>query len=254
MFDFTGQTIIITGGSRGIGFAASKMFLEAGGRVYSLDISEENNRIAQEKLSGYPFHVRTCDVSNHDNVTEILEGIIEEAGQVHVLVNVAGASSPKPFWELDKAMWDRIIGISLTGTFSTCHVMFKHFKEHNYGRIVNISSVAGKRGGGVLGTTFYAAAKAGVLGLTKGLAREGGPFGITSNAICPCLVKAEIVNQSIESEEVAQRIENFIKMNMPVGRWGESEDIARGIVFLAAKESSFITGEMMDIDGGLMMD
>ena len=251
MFGFSGQNILVTGGSSGIGMATVRMLLDAGAHVINLDYSEANNKVAQEVFAGRPFKVMQCNVADIDQVNYAVAEAIKESGQIHAMANIAGVGGVDAFDVTPVEQWHRIVDINLNGVYYCCHAIYPHMKANGYGRIVNVSSVAGKRGGGVLGTTAYAASKAGVLGLSKGIAREGGPYGITCNAVCPCLTKTAMVRDEQLSNP---RIQNFIALNMPVGRWATPEEVGYGILFLLSKEASFITGEMLDVDGGTMMD
>ena len=178
----------------------------------------------------------------------MFQRIIEEKKQIHVLVNNAGIVNSKPFEDIAQEEWDRIIAINLTGVYTTLSMIYPHMKANRYGRIVNVASVAAKRGGGFLGTSAYAASKAGVIGLTKAIAREGGPYKVACNAVCPAFTKTAMLDSM--SEEIRERVTN----SMPLGRGAEPEEIANVILFLASDLASFVTGEIADADGGVTMD
>ena len=144
--------------------------------------------------------------------------------------------------------WDRIMNINLKGAFNTCRSVFPAMVAQKHGKIINIASVAGKRGGGIFGNTLYAASKAGVIGLTKGLAREGGPHGINVNAICPGPTNTEMIK-----DFTGEKRKNFLN-TIPLRRFGEPEDVANMALFLASDMARQITGEISDVDGGIMLD
>ena len=164
------------------------------------------------------------------------------------MINNAGIVSTAPFDEVTQAEWDRVIAINLTGVYTAISVMYPAMKAAGYGRIVNVASVAAKRGGGLLGTSAYAASKAGVIGLTKAVAREGAPYGVACNGVCPSLTITPMTCHL--GEEKMQKIISTI----PMGRGAQPQEIANMILFYASDLSSFATGEISDVDGGVTMD
>ncbi len=248
--DFSEKKILVTGGSRGIGRSIVDSFCDSGGKVIILDLDKASAEQTVTELSskGRDVSFLPLDVSDHHAVRQTIEGIIDREGQIDVLVNDAGVTLSKPFAECGEDDWDLVVGINLKGTFNTCNVIFPHMISRGYGKIVNIASIAGKLGGGFRGTAIYAASKAGVIGLTKGLAREGGPFGVNANAVCPGVIRTSM-SESIPDEHKQKIIEMT-----PLGRFGEPREIGDVVAFLASDLASHITGEIMDVDGGIVKD
>lgn len=248
--DFSNKVVVITGGSQGIGKAITEAFAGAGAKIVILDINEEMASKVSDalKADGKDAKVIKMDVSKYDQAEATIKEIISEYGKIDVLVNNAGIVSSKNFLTSDEVDWDRIISINLKGVFNTCHAVLPSMIENKYGKIVNIASIAGKRGGGVFGTTLYATSKAGVIGLTKGIAREAGQFGVNVNAICP-----GPTNTPMLDDFQGEKRQNFIN-SIPLRRFAEPEDIANTALFLASDYARHITGEITDVDGGTMMD
>jgi len=173
---------------------------------------------------------------------------LDRFGRIDILVNNAGMVSVGPLTGISAKTWDQVMAVNLRGVFLCCREVFPLMMAQRSGRIVNIASVAGKRGGGLLGNSCYAASKGGVIAFTKGLAREAGPYNINVNAVCPALTDTDMTSglSGIQREAIVQ--------SMPLGRAGKPEDIAAAVCFLASDAAAFITGEIMDVDGGLMMD
>lgn len=248
--DFSGKNVIITGGNGGIGTPVTEGVLSGGGRVILTarrNIDDFANAL-REKYGEDKVRVAIIDMADPAAIRSGYAKIIEEVGRVDVLINIAGVISAKPFEELDQAEWDRTIAVNLTALFAGCQSVFTHMKNNGGGRIVNVSSVAGKIGGGLLGTAAYASSKAGVNALTKAIAKEGGPFGVNCNAVCPSLTFTKMT--SVMSEEKTQRCVNSI----PLRRGAQPQEIANVILFYASDLASFCTGEITDADGGIVMD
>lgn len=191
--------------------------------------------------------VRT-DVSSEDEVTEMVRRAVEHFSRIDILVNNAGIVTTGPVTEITTETWDRTLAINLKGVFLCSKSVFPLMTRQKYGSIINIASVAGKRGGGLHGNSCYAASKGGVIAFTKSLAREGGPYNIRVNAITPALIKTDML-EGLPEDKL-----NAIVQELPLRRMGIPEDVAAAVCFLASDASSFMTGEIMDVDGGLMMD
>lgn len=245
-----GKNALVTGAGQGIGRAIALTLAGHGANVAVNDIAAGRaGEVAGEVTAlGRKGIAVTGDVSSSNDVKAMFAKTAREFGAIDVVVNNAGIILKNAFWEITEAEWEKIMAINLKGVFLSCQAAAEHMRPRKSGRIINIASIAGKRGGGVLGNTAYAASKGGVLGLTKGLARELGPYGITVNAITPGLTDTEMT-QSISSEK-----KEFVVKSIALGRPGKPQDIANAVVFLASPLADFISGEMMDVDGGFMMD
>lgn len=245
---FDGKNMVITGGATGFGRTTALLAAQRGATVAVCDINME---ACQEWISQYPelpIKAYQMDVSKTAEVEQVLGQIIQEYGQIHILVNNAGIASKQPLEQLTEEEWDRVMAVDLKSVYNTCRILLPHMKQFGYGKIVNMSSAAGKIGGGFLSTCAYAAAKAGVLGLTKCLAREGGPYGINVNAVCP-----GSFDTAISKEMCGERLEKYIA-GVCLRRRGKIEEVANVILFLASDLAGYVTGECTDIDGGQVMD
>ncbi len=187
------------------------------------------------------------DVSDGDSVRAMVEKVMQRYGKIDILVNNAGTCPLTPFESINRAEWDRVMAINLTGAFLCSQAVVPLMKQAGYGRIVNISSVAGKMGGVTVGA-HYAASKAGLLGLTWSLARLYAPFGVTANAIAPATVETDMTRGW--PRDALERL----RQSIPLGRLARVSDVAAAAVFLASEEAGFITGEVLDINGGFLMD
>jgi 3-oxoacyl-[acyl-carrier protein] reductase len=245
---FDGKNLIITGASLGIGKATVEQAVKLGARAAVVDIEIAAAEKLKKELSQYPVSIYKADVSKTKEVEQAMNRIIADFGQIHILINNAGIASKAPLEELSEEEWDRVINIDLKSVYNTCRIILPHMKKFKYGRIVNMSSAAGKLGGGFLSTCAYAAAKSGVMGLTKCLAREGGPFGITVNAVCP-----GSFDTRISAEMTGARLEAYLN-NVCLRRRGTLEEVANVMLFLASDLASYVSGEITDIDGGQVMD
>lgn len=189
------------------------------------------------------------DVSDEENVNSLVKQTINQFNRIDVLLNNAGITQPIQVLDTSLEDWERIINVNLTGTFLCSKAVLPYMIENRYGRIVNMSSVSAKRGGGVFGGAHYSAAKAGILGFSKALAREVAEYGITVNSIAP-----GIVDTDIRGDKASPEVDKEILKSIPVQRFGKVEEIAAVALFLASPGSAYITGEEIDINGGSHMD
>lgn len=237
------RVAIVTGGARGIGCAIGQAFAGEGARVILADIDPAVEETART-CKAVPI---VADVSDQDAVRALVAKTLERFERIDILVNNAGICPLTPFASITRAEWDRVLAINLTGAFLCSQAVVPHMQQARYGRIVNISSVAGKMGGVTVGA-HYAASKAGLLGLTWSLARLYAPFGITVNAVAPATTETEMTRAW--PGEVLERLRGTI----PLGRLATPQEVAAAVVFLASEEASFITGEVLDVNGGFLMD
>lgn len=246
----TGQVAVVTGAARGIGFAIAQALGQCGARVAiaDLDGTAASTAAGQLRELGIEAIGVAVDVADEGQVLAMVDTVQEALGGVDILVNNAGIVSTGPLLDVSAAEWNRVMAIDLTSVFFCAKAVLPGMMARRAGRIINIASVAGKRGGGLLGNSCYAAAKGGVIALTKGLAREAGPFNITANAITPALTDTEM------TRALAPEARARVLADMPLGRAGSPRDIAAAVCFLASGAASFITGEIMDVDGGYMRD
>lgn len=248
--DFSNKNVLVTGGNGGIGTPVVLGVLEGGGKVI-LTARRNIDEFAaplQEEYGREKVRSIQVDMADPQAIRDAYTKAIEAVGRIDVLINIAGVVSTAPFSELSQEEWDRTINVNLTALYAGCQVIFNHMKATGGGRIVNVSSVAGKIGGGLLGTAAYAASKAGVNGLTKAIAKEGGPFHISCNAVCPSLTFTKMT--SIMTEEKISKLTD----SMPLRRGAQPQEIANVILFYASDLASFCTGEISDADGGIVMD
>lgn len=246
--DFKGKNIIVTGGASGIGRAVVEGIVEGGGHAIIVDLNLDAAIKTKKEINESVVSVYKVDLGNSDEIRQVFTEIVESFRQIHGLINNAGIVSTKPFVEIDQKEWDKVISVNLTGVYAAISTVFPYMQIQNFGRIVNVASVAAKCGGGLLGTSAYASSKAGVIGLTKAVAREGAKFGIACNAVCPSLTMTPMTNNMEESKK--KRILNMI----PLGRAASPKEIANVILFYVSDLASFVTGEISDVDGGITMD
>jgi acetoacetyl-CoA reductase len=235
------RVAVVTGGTRGIGAAISKALKGAG---YQVAANYGGNDEAAQKFkaeTGIPVY--KWDVSSYDACAAGLKQVESDLGPIEVLVNNAGITRDAMFHRMKPEQWTAVVNTNLNSLFNMCRPVIEGMRERKFGRIINISSINGQKG--QMGQSNYSAAKAGEIGFTKALAQEGARAGITVNAICPGYVNTEMV-QAVPKDV----LEKSILPQIPVGRLGEPEDIARCVVFLASDEAGFITGSTLSANGG----
>jgi acetoacetyl-CoA reductase len=232
---------LVTGGSRGIGAAISIALKNAGYKVAANYAGNDEKAQAFKQETGIPVY--KWDVSSYQACAEGIAKVEADLGPVDVLVNNAGITRDAMFHKMTPEQWGEVIGTNLTGLFNMTHPLWSAMRDRGFGRVINISSINGQKG--QMGQANYSAAKAGDLGFTKALAQEGAAKGITVNAICPGYIGTEMV-RAVPEKVLNERIIPQI----PVGRLGEPEEIARCVVFLASDDAGFITGSTISANGG----
>ncbi len=235
------RVALVTGGTRGIGAAISMALKNAGCRVAANYAGNEEKARAFHDATGVPAF--RWDVSDYDACGEGIAKVQAELGPVEILVNNAGITRDAMFHKMTPQQWHEVINTNLTGLFNMTHHVWNGMRDRSFGRIVNISSINGQKG--QMGQVNYSAAKAGDLGFTKALAQEGAVKNITVNAICPGYIGTEMVRavpEKVLNEKIIPQI--------PVGRLGEPEEIARCVTFLVSDDAGFITGSTLTANGG----
>ncbi|MHA3976342.1 acetoacetyl-CoA reductase [Halovulum sp. GXIMD14794] len=236
-----GRVALVTGGSRGIGAAISIALKDAG---YTVAANYAGNDEAAKKFTDETgIKTYKWSVADYDACAAGLKQVEADLGPVEVLVNNAGITRDAMFHKMTPEQWREVIDTNLSGLFNMTHPLWPGLRERKFGRVINISSINGQKG--QMGQANYSSAKAGDLGFTKALAQEGARAGITVNAICPGYIGTEMV-RAIDEKVLNERIIPQI----PVGRLGEPEEIARAVLFLAADDAGFITGATISANGG----
>ena len=252
MFDFKGRVVIVTGSgsAKGLGREAVMCFAEAGADVVVADMNLAGaEEVAEEaRKKGVRALAVELNVTDPESANAMAKAVVDEFGKIDVLVNNAGITQPKKVKDMTLDDFRRIVEVNLMGTFNCCKAVMEYMKEKKYGRIVNISSISGKQGGGVFGGAHYCASKAGVLGFSKSLARELALDGVTVNCVCPGAAATEI------RKGISDEAEQSIADAVPMKRVATQREVAAAMVFLASEEASYITGEDIDVNGGAHMD
>jgi len=234
------KTAIVTGGTRGIGAAISKMLKGAGYQVAANYAGNEEAATDFAKDTG--IDVFKWSVASYEDCAAGVAEVEAKLGPVDVLVNNAGITRDSAFHKMTPQQWQEVIDTNLSGLFNMTHQVWSGMRDRNFGRIVNISSINGQKG--QFGQANYSSAKAGDLGFTKALAQEGATKGITVNAVCPGYIGTEMVN-AMADEIIAK-----ITAQIPVGRLGTPDEIARCVLFLVSDDAAFITGSTLSANGG----
>ena len=241
-FDLKNKTAIITGGAQGFGLDIAKRFLESGAKVIIWDVDKKELLKASKEINNANLSFYNVDVSNYTKVQETVDEIIKESN-IDILINNAGITgSTSSLWEYNVDEWNKIVQINLMGTFNCCKCIVPNMIKNNYGRIVNVASVAGKDGNA--NASAYSSAKAGVIGLTKSLGKELADKDIAVNAITPAGAKTRILDQ-MTKEHVARMLSK-----VPRGRFLEINEFTSLICWLSSQENSFSTAAIFDISGG----
>jgi 3-oxoacyl-[acyl-carrier protein] reductase len=245
---FEGQVAIVTGAGRGIGRAIALRLANEGARVACVSRTEENVKKVADEINDVradaakPYAV---DVANHAAVQKVGARILEDFGRTDILINNAGVTRDALAMRMSLEDWDAVLNTNLRGAFSFTQSIIRAMTKQRSGRIINISSVIGLMGNA--GQTNYAASKAGLIGFTKSLARELASRNITVNAVAPGFVTTDM------TVGLSDEIKNTIHAKIPLGRTGTSEDIASAVAFLASAEAGYITGQVLCVDGGIVM-
>jgi 3-oxoacyl-[acyl-carrier protein] reductase len=233
-FDLSGQTAVVTGAATGIGEAIARRLANAGASVAFADIDDAS------APGGFAVRI---DVSSAESIERAIAGVLARTGRIDIWVNNAGiAGRAAPVWEQSEDEWHRVLGVNLTGVFLCTRAVLPSMRKQQYGRIVNIASIAGKEGNPNM--TAYSASKAGVIGFTKAVAKEVATEGICINAVAPAVVRTKILEQ-LTPEQI-----RYMTDKIPMRRTGEPDEIAAVVHFLASRDAAFVTGQCYDASGG----
>lgn len=247
-FSLEGKTALVTGGSRGIGKAVALALASRGADVgltcftgckFAEDVQSQIRDMGRRAM--YFSH----DVGNPEEVAKLAAEAADALGNIDILINNAGINRDRSFKKMSQDMWDAVIAVDLTGVFTVTKQFIDGMAERGWGRVINISSIVGEVGN--FGQANYSAAKAGVIGLTKTLAREYARKGVTVNAVAPGFIKTRMM------QGIPEKALDAVVNMTPVGRLGEAHEVAAGVAFLASPAASFVTGHVLDINGGMAM-
>jgi len=247
------KVVLITGAARGIGWGIAKLFAKEGAILILNDITaEEVEKRAQELTkNGYNTYSAGADISKTIEVEKMVEEIIDNYGKLDILINNAAVFNSKPILELQEQDWDRVMGVNLKGLFNCSKAAARYMIKEKKGRIVNVASLVGKTGRVIFSEpgsptwACYTTSKAAIIALTKSMAFEWAPFNVYVNAVAPGPIKTGGTTPEIEKISISR---------VPLRKMGSVDDVAYAVLFLASDEASFITGEILDVNGGAMMD
>ncbi|HMK76750.1 MAG TPA: 3-oxoacyl-[acyl-carrier-protein] reductase [Thermodesulfobacteriota bacterium] len=243
----TGKVALVTGAAQGIGRGIALLLARNGADIVVSDINlEKAEETAKEiRAIGPKATAVKVDVSNLSDVERMVEAIIEKLAKIDILVNNAGITRDKLILRMTEEDWDAVLGVNLKGTFNCTKTVIRHMAKQRSGKIVNIASVVGEMGNA--GQANYSASKAGVIGLTKTIAREYAQRGINVNAIAPGYIETPM------TDALPEKAKEELKRLIPMDRLGKPEDVAEAVLFLVCEESSYITGQVLNVNGGIYM-
>ena len=242
-YDLNKRIAIVTGGAQGFGLAVSERFIQSGAEVIIWDIDEEAAKKAKEKINSENLNYQIVDVSNFENINKSLSEIENKYGKIDIFINnagIAGMNTTVAEYPLDE--WKKVINLNLNSVFYCCKAVVPFMEKNNYGRIVNIASIAGKEGNP--NASAYSTSKAGVIGLTKSLGKELAQKNIAVNCVTPAAAKTRIFDQMTE-EHI-----NYMLSKIPTNKFAKVEELASLVTWLASEENSFSTGAVFDLSGG----
>jgi 3-oxoacyl-[acyl-carrier protein] reductase len=246
MLDLTGKVAVVTGAARGIGRVITERLVGAGAAVALVDVTEDSVGQAATEVAGTGANARgyRCDVSSFEEVTTVAGRIQTDFGRVDLLVNNAGITRDRLFVRMTPDDWSQVIAVNLTGTFNFTKAIAPSLLRQRSDSIVNIASVVGQSGNA--GQANYAASKAGVIGMTKSLAREFAARGVRVNAVAPGFIRTAM------TDGLAEEVQAQMRQTIPLGRFGEAGDVANVVMFLVSDLAGYVTGQVINCDGGMI--
>ncbi len=242
-----GKVAIVTGAARGIGKAIAREFAANGATVFIVDLKGAEETAAAMKAEGLDVRGLSMDITKGDVVKEKIDGVIAECGKVDIVVNNAGIIARDAFVDLSYSTWTAVMDVNVNGNFNICKAVVPGMIERRYGKILNISSIAGKMGD-ITASAVYGTSKGAINAFTKSLARQLACYGINVNAIAPHAIETDMSAQWSEEKR------NGVIAGIPLHRMGSPEDVAKASLFLVSDDSAFITGEVLNLNGGALMD
>ncbi|MDI6791613.1 MAG: 3-oxoacyl-[acyl-carrier-protein] reductase [bacterium] len=248
MKELENKTAIITGGARGIGQAIALTLAKEEIKCVISDLDSSMAEVTAKEIASLTNTETVavgCNVADSKSVSEMLKKVLDKFGSIDILINNAGITADSLLVRMKEEDWQKVIDVNLTGAFNCLQAVGKLMMKQRSGKIVNISSIIGLRGNA--GQTNYAASKAGLIGLTKSAARELASRGVNVNAVCPGFIKTEM------TDRLPEAVKSDLLAQIPLGRFGEPEDVARVVLFLVSPWAAYITGQIIVVDGGMVM-
>ena len=248
MFSLEDKIAIVTGASQGIGKTTAELFSKSGAHVVCIARNEEKIKNLANTISknGHSASYFPCDISDGDLIQNTIKSVINDYGKIDILINNAGITRDSLVLRMKNHQWDEVLNTNLNGAFYATKSVLRSMMKNKYGRIINITSIVGLQGNS--GQSNYSASKAGLIGFSQSVAKEVASRGVTINCIAPGWIETEMTN------DLPQNLKSEIIKNIPIGKTGTTEDIAYTALFLASKESKYITGQTITVDGGRVIN
>jgi 3-oxoacyl-[acyl-carrier protein] reductase len=247
MLKFNNRVAVVTGGAKGIGKEICNKFAENNVNLAIVDVLEEQgkNTVSEMKSKGIKSKFYKCDISKISETDSVIKEIVNDFGKIDILVNNAGITRDNLIMRMSEQEWDSVININLKGTFNCIKSSARPLRKNKWGRIINISSVIGVIGN--IGQINYSASKAGIIGITKSTAKELASKGITCNAVAPGFIQTDM------TDALPEKVIEKYKTLIPLNKLGSPEDVANSVLFFASEQAGYITGQVLIVDGGMVM-